>query len=234
MTNQSTPCSLSAMYRLVLMSACLAAAVAAPGANAQTPVKATTGPYVSAALGWGITSFKSDDFSPASIGGALGLPPGGVTRSDSPNSFGYKLNAGYRFNEWLGAEIGVVDLGEAKYDYRVSSPALDLTALYRTKAVTLAGVASMPVAPSVALFGKLGVAFTEATNDLAARASGLRASASAKTRKNNLYAGVGAEYRVNATLSMIGEYEYFGAVGDEANTGRARAQLLSVGVRYSF
>jgi hypothetical protein len=33
---------------------------------------------------------------------------------------------------------------------------------------------------------------------------------------------------------MIGEYEYFGAVGDEANTGRARAQLLSVGVRYSF
>ncbi len=231
LTRRHDPISL---LNLALLAAGLAAAIASPAARAQTPPPVTAGPYVGASLGWGITTFKNDDFSPAALAGSAGLPAIAVTGSDSPNTFAYKLNAGYRFNDWLGAEIGFVDLGKAKYDYRVPALGLDANVRYRTRAVTLAGVATMPVTADIALFGKLGVAFTEARNEVALSAAGLRDSDTTKKRKNNLYAGAGAEYRLTSNVSMVGEYEYFGTVGDADNTGRARAQLVSLGVRYAF
>lgn len=234
MTTQDVRRSPVTLLNLALLVGALATAMAAPVVGAQTPAKASPGPYVGAALGLGITNFKSEDFSPASVASSVGLPVGSLTGSDSPNTLGYKLSAGYRFNDWLGVEVGAVDLGKAKYEYRAPSLGLDVTSRYRTRALTLAGVASMPVTNDIALFGKLGVASTEVRNEFTATAAGSSASDSAKKRKSNLYAGAGAEYRLNANISLVGEYEYFGTVGDAANTGRARAQLVSLGVRYAF
>lgn len=234
MPSQDVSRSHVTLLNLALLAGALAASVAAPCVKAQTPATSRPGPYVGAALGLGITNFKSEDFSPASVASSVGLPVGSLSGSDSPNTLGYKLSAGYRFNDWLGVELGAVDLGKAKYEYRAPSLGLDITSRYRTRALTLAGVASMPVTNDIALFGKLGLASTEVRNELTATAAGSSASDSAKKRKTNVYAGAGAEYRLNANMSLVGEYEYFGPVGDAANTGRARAQLVSLGVRYSF
>lgn len=234
MTTQAVPRSPVTLLNLALLVGALATAMAAPGVGAQTLAKASPGPYVGAALGLGVTNFKSEDFSPASVASSVGLPVGSLTGSDSPNTLGYKLSAGYRFNDWLGVEVGAVDLGKAKYDYRAPSLGLDFKTRYRTRALTLAGVASMPVTNDIALFGKLGIASTEVRNELTVTGAGSSASDSTKKRKSNLYAGAGAEYRLNANISLVGEYEYFGTVGNADDTGRARAQLVSLGVRYAF
>jgi OOP family OmpA-OmpF porin len=234
---RAAPLSL-AQLNLALLAVGLAAGLAVLPAHAQSAgnasAKPSEGPYVGAALGWGITRFKNEDFSPSAVGAALGLPAGSVSGSDSPNKTGYKVNAGYRFNDWLSTEVGLVDLGKAKYSYSLPSLGVNATASYRTRAVTLAGVASLPVTADLSVYGKLGVAFTQAKNDLTASGGGLSDSDSVKKRKNNVYAGLGTEYRLTSNVSMVGEYEYFGTVGDRDNTGRATAQLVSVGLRYSF
>jgi OOP family OmpA-OmpF porin len=224
----------AALCNLTLLAVGLASAVAAAPAHAQAVHPPAAGPYVGAAAGWGITGFKGEDFSPAAAGAGLGLPAGSLTGSDSPNQFGFKLNAGYRLNEWLGAELGFADLGKAKYDYRSPAVGGGAAVSYRTRAATLAGVAWLPVTNEISLHGKLGVAFTQAENDLSLTAGGTRQSSSDRKRKNNLYLGAGAEYRLTSNVSMVGEYEYFGTVGDRDNTGRARAQLVSLGLRYAL
>jgi OOP family OmpA-OmpF porin len=215
------------------LSAGLVLAFTAPAAHAQASAP-RTGPYVGAALGWGNTGFRDSDFSAGAIAADLGLAASQVSAKDRPNTLGLKLSGGYRFNDWLGAELGLVSLGKAKVDYQVPAISGSASANYTVRATTLAAVASTHVAPDLSLYGKVGAAFTQAKNEVRATLFGVNVAESDKVNKTNLYLGVGAAYRLSSNVSLTAEYENFGTVGNSDKTGRARAQLVSLGVRYDF
>jgi OOP family OmpA-OmpF porin len=93
--------------------------------------------------------------SPATGGAYLGAGIGAADYNESLWSIsnfrdtGWKIFGGYQFNPYLTAEASWVDLGTVS----------DNSASIRTRGLSLAGIGSLPLGSSFALFGKLGAFF---------------------------------------------------------------------------
>jgi OOP family OmpA-OmpF porin len=184
----------------------LIAGTAAMGA-AQAQNQMFSKPYI----GVGVASVEHND----SVPGATN------TKSD-----GYTANAkvfgGVELNNMWGVEVGHTDFRESDSSYTLN--ALPGTATTKGRATYAAAKANLPVGERTSLFGKLGVAHNKAT--LSATDSVLNRSSS----KNEVYAGVGAQYNLNQQVALTAEYERYGKSKDFG----PKADVLTVGARYSF
>jgi OOP family OmpA-OmpF porin len=92
---------------------------------------------------------------PAIGGGYLGVGIGAADYNESLWSIagtrdtGWKIFGGYQFNPYLSAEAAWVDLG------KVSNSNESI----KTRGASLAGIGSLPLGTSFAIFGKLGAFF---------------------------------------------------------------------------
>jgi OmpA-OmpF porin, OOP family len=164
------------------------------------------GPYVGAALGRSSFSAKT------------GLP---TTASDEV-AVGGKLYGGYRFNGHFGVEAGYVRFGSLAQSVTLGGSTVEQGAKGRSLYVAATG--RMPVAQHIALLGKAGVSFGKVSG-----ADVLPASAQLVGSRRSLMAGIGAEYQLSPQVALTVDFDHFGKLSD-----RARANLLSAGVRYSF
>lgn len=129
--------------------------------------------------------------------------------SDSRDT-AYKLFAGYDFNRNWAVEGGWADLGKPTWQTRGER---------RETSWFLAGKGALPINDRFDLFAKLGAAWNKVDiND---------------TRKSDLFAGVGAEYKFNKQVGLRLEYEDFGKFGDD-NVGRHRANMWTIGVDFKL
>lgn len=202
--------------------------LSAAGARAQSQ-----GAYLGLGAGSSSAKFNSDDFS-------LGLPQ--VAESADTKSTGWKVFAGFRFNEYVAAEVGYVDLGKFKYNYNgggAGMAGLD----YTVSGFTLSGIGAFPVSEDFSLFGRVGV-FGSSTKLTLGSASGLvgtnlanagiTVGSSDTADKTTLYFGVGAQYDFTRHLAARVEYENYGEVGDSNDTGRATVSLISASLLFRF
>lgn len=121
----------------------------------------------------------------------------------------YKLFAGYDFDRNWAIEGGWADLGKPQWPQGES----------RETAWFLAGKGTLPISDQFDLFAKLGASWNKvAFND---------------TRKSDLLAGVGAEYKFNRQVGLRLEYEDFGKFGDDS-IGRNRANMWTIGLDFKF
>lgn len=195
-----------------------------PAAQAQ-PVKPF---YIGGGAGWAKLDLNNSDFPSSGtidLGGTVGTVPYTSTRDE--DSTGWKVFAGWRFNQYLAIEGGYVDLGRANLQY--TSPALagDINVKATDTAWTLAAVGTFPVGHNFSLLGKLGVAFHYTKTSATVNVPGASAGETESDHRAGFLWGLGAAYDFNPNFGVRLEYENFGTAGESDNTGRMGTSLVS-------
>lgn len=139
---------------------------------------------------------------------------------------GYKLYAGYQFNNTFGIEGGFTDLRKAEM-----SVAKVLSANAKTRNFYVAGTATLPLNEQFAVFAKAGFA----RNHVKATVTevGFKSESESANRTSPLL-GIGASYKFDKNVSLVAEFEHYGKVAKGDDGLNLKANLLSVGVRYAF
>jgi OOP family OmpA-OmpF porin len=190
---------------------------------------------------WGGVA-KTDMPSQADLDEEFNLDPSNPGESqldDTPNVWGALV--GYRFNRWLGTEVGYVNLGEVKYDFNgiFSSPDGDLPYImgYRFSSAgpSAAVVGFVPAGERFEFNGKAGiyVADTRETIHLYDVEFGENALHSrSDASQTELFAGIGGTWNVNQSFALRVEYQRFFDVGDDKKTFEQDIDVFSVGVLF--
>lgn len=185
--------------------------------------------YVGAGAGVSQGKFKNSDFS-------LNDPQ--ISESNDESGTAYKLVAGYQFNSYFAVEGGYTNLGKFNYGYTgVGALAGDTGKVsYKADAWHASVVGILPFAERFSLFGKLGIAATNAKGsfNINAPAFGLVGSGSERKSRTNALLGVGLGYDLSKNINLRAEYEDYGRLGNESDTGRVSASVWSLGLNYKF
>ena len=155
----------------------------------------------------------------------------GATCSVDDNDTGYKLFAGYRLGQYLSFEGGYVDLGKAKATATVPVTA---TASLSGSGVFVALLPQIPLGPSGAIFGRIGLAAVDAKLSAASGGTSLSDSSGAAS----IVFGGGAEFRLTNNVSIRGEWERY-AFDETLNLAGVKINapdidLLSASLVFSF
>lgn len=122
------------------------------------------------------------------------------------SSAAYNLDIGWRFNKWIGVDLGYWGLGEYKAD--------DSDFKTDTSAVTLGVLASIPVW-IIDIYGRGGAAWWEASNKNFDNDDG-----------TDPYYGLGLAFNLGGSLDIYGEWVRF-----DLNTNY---DTFGIGVRWTF
>lgn len=188
-----------------LIVALIASAAAMSAAQAQT----TTAPR--AYLGAGIAS-ADHDFK---MSGATNVDTEGYKASG-------KIFGGYEFDQTWGVEAGYTDFRKSDVNYSIGG--VNNRGETKGHAYYLAAKATLPVNEQFSVYGKLGA--TRVKSELET----LNAAQNMSRSKTEAYGALGAEYKLNQNVSLIGEYERYGKSKDFG----AKADVFTIGAKYAF
>ena len=196
------------------------------------------GPALAQGSGWyiggGIGSTKADfvrsDFTDFGTG----------THTADDDDVGSRFFGGYRLSPNLAVEGGLAFLGTYKQRYNSSGNIAVYD--YNASALTIALAGNLPVAGGLSLNGRVGIAFTAA--ELRLRRDDGNATApfcpdswwysDCVSQSTNLYWGLGAQLDVGPRWGIRLDYDNYGTVGEEFETGRADIETVSVNFVYRF
>lgn len=145
------------------------------------------------------------------------------TASQDKTSTGYKIMAGYQFDQTWAVEAQYFNLGKYKYN----DPGFE-TFNIKDNGVSVAVAGFYPLSADFSLLGKAGVA----VHNFKAKYHGPGITDSESKVETALLLGAGVEYNISPTLALRGEYEYLGK--PKALETKIRTSLFSVGLRYKF
>jgi OOP family OmpA-OmpF porin len=191
----------------------------------------TSGWYIGGGPGATNAKFERGDFT--------GLAAGTYSVDDSdvaPRVFG-----GYRVAPNWAVEFGIAALGSYKHRFNAGTG----TALYRydVSAATVAMAAQLPLGGGVSLNGRLGAAFTgtrlRGPTETGTITTTPPSCASTffddcTSTKTNFLWGLGVQFDINPRWGMRLDYDNYGEVGEEFETGRAKIEALSANVLFRF
>jgi len=210
---------------LVFAAAALAAALAAGSAAAQS-----TGWYIGGGGAMTNAKFSQGDFS--------GLATGTFSADDS--EFAPRFYGGYWVTPNWGFEFGAAALGS--YDLRYNNGGAG-TAVYEfsAAALTAALTGRLPLAGGVSLTGRAGLAFTAASLDLKVNNGTANPPlctnigySDCTSTETNFYWGVGGQFDLTPRWALRLDYDNYGEVGSQYETGRAKMETISFGVQFTF
>jgi opacity protein-like surface antigen len=192
-----------------LCCAALAALSVHAQAHAESGVAPTVnGPYVGAALGPAFGNREIDDSN---------------SRNDEHIGRGAKLFAGYQWTENFGVQAGYVRMQELNRN--TGSRATLVEQSVSGHSAYVAGTARLPLGPSFALTGKVGVSFGK-VSDAHPATPATNALLGSKT---SLLIGTGAEYVLNHSVAFTVELESYGKIASQV-----KGNTLTLGTRLSF
>ena len=210
----------------ILAAAALAALLAAGQAAAQN-----SGWYIGGGLGATQAKLERGDFT--------GLASGTYSADESDS--GARVFGGYRVAPNWAVEFGIAALGSYRHRFNAGTG----TAVYRydASAATVAMAAQLPLAGGVALNGRLGAAFT-ATRLRSPSISGTIATNppacqdlffdDCTSTKTNFFWGLGAQFDINPRWGIRLDYDNYGTVGEEFESGRAKIESWSANAVFRF
>ncbi len=209
----------------VLAAAALAALIASGHAAAQISAW-----YVGGGLGAAKAKFERSDFT--------SLETGPYTADDSDTAA--RIFGGLRLAPHWALEFGIASLGRYKHRFAAGSG----TAVYHydASAATVAMAANLPLAGGVSFNARLGAAFTVANLRLAVDNGTARIPScdsggwydECASSKTNAFWGLGAQFDIDPRWGIRLDYDNYGKVGEEFESGRARIETLSANVVLRF
>jgi len=186
---------------------------------------AKAGFYAGLDLGRSRLGVNADD-----IGGALANQGVAATTSVDRTDTAFGVNAGYRFNGFLGVEAAYERLG--RFDYSADTGTDTISGKFRASALSLSAVGFYPLAPQWSLYGKAGVTRTEAKLD-ATSENGTTAVDNASHTGTGLLVGAGLTYDFDRAYFAKAGWDHYTKVGDgSTGSGPIDVYLLGVGMRF--
>jgi OOP family OmpA-OmpF porin len=147
----------------------------------------------------------------------------------SDTSFG--VNGGYRFNRYFALEGALERLG--RFDYTASTGTDTIDGKFKASALSLAGVGIYPLSQQWSLYGKAGLARTDATLE-ASSESGATTVSNASHNGTGLLVGAGVTYDIDRTFFAKAGWDRYTKVGDDSSTGSGPIDLYMLGVGMRF
>jgi OmpA-OmpF porin, OOP family len=148
---------------------------------------------------------------------------GGTVSDCDEKSFAWKAFGGYQFIRYFGVEVGYADFGKARA--KVSSPGVgDVD--YKTRAVFLDGVVTVPIIQHLSFIAKGGVVRWNTKLNIDT-ATGLGLPSQNESGYSATY-GAGFEYMFTQTFGMRAEYEFYNSIGKESTTGETHIHVMSL------
>jgi len=148
---------------------------------------------------------------------------GGVVSDCDNKGFAFKAFGGYQFVRYFGVEVGYADFGRARA--KVSSPGQgDVD--FKTRAVFLDGVVTVPIISGLSFLAKGGVVRWNTKLNVAAN-TGLALPSQSETGFSGMY-GAGFEYMFSNSFGMRAEYEIYENMGNDNTTGETQIHMFSV------
>jgi len=209
----------------ILAAAALAALLAAAPAAAQN-----SGWYIGGGPGFTQADFERGDFT--------SLATGSYSADDdavAPRVFG-----GYRVAPNWAVEFGFTAFGRYKHRFQTGNTAAVYE--YDASALTAALAAHLPLGGGLSLNGRAGVAFTAAnlklSTDNGTATPRLCSDAwwysDCTSTETNLFWGVGMQFDINPRWGIRLDYDDYGTVGDQFESGRADMEQVSINVLFNF
>ena len=192
----------------------------------------TSGWYIGGGVGTARADFVRSDFT--------ALAPGAAYSAEDDDVSG-RLFGGYRLAPNLAIEAGIASLGS--YRHRYISGGDTAVVDFHATAFTVAAAGNLPIASGFSLNGRLGVAFTAAElrerrndNNLATIpfCPDIWWYRDCASRSTNLYWGLGAQFDIAPRWGIRLDYDNYGEVGAEFETGRADIETMSVNFLWRF
>jgi len=165
------------------------------------------------------------------------LTPSITARSTlSENDTGFKLFAGYQFNENLAVEGGYVDLGKpAELNSVVTAPSAGtIKATVKNNGWNLDVLGILPIIDAFSAFAKVGLYYSKTTLDISATGGGGTAAGSWSAKEINPKIGLGANYTFAKYVGVRAEWERYKKLGNNNTTGEGDVDLWSMGLAFKF
>jgi hypothetical protein len=164
----------------------------------------------------------------------------GIESSLDDSDIGWGLHVGYRFNRYVAAEIGYVDLGEALYeailavDDGVETFPLEVSSRFASSGPTAAVLGMLPIGERFDVHAKAGLYFADTrfrarVRDVEFDQNILHDEIHAGERE--VFLGVGGAWNISDSYSLRFEYQRFLDVGDD-DTTETDVDLISLSVLF--
>ena len=150
------------------------------------------------------------------------------------------LQAGYRFNRWLAADVGFFSLGSFQYastgtvdDAGTIRPSA-FTFGYKVRGVSVGGTATLPLGRNLELRARAGIANSDVNIRYSATVDADTLADKYSDTSQDLYYGVGAGFVVWDYYRIGVDYLHYDKVGKASGTGTTSVDnvMLTVGFRY--
>lgn len=197
---------------------------------------ADSGAYMGLGLGYTTKKYESE----SALARSYDVGDDSFSNNEKQNRFGFKLYGGYQFNDNFAVEGGYAYFNKDKLSFNTQNSDISGSGQIQTKLqamfVTANGI--IPLNDSFAVFGKAGLALMHAKSDGSFSFSSIYGSGhiSGNADKNSVtpVIGAGAEWKLNKSVALRAEYEYFGRPKVTDSFKMDRVDMLSVGVRTNF
>ena len=155
--------------------------------------------------------------------------------SSDDNDIAYRAFVGYQFMPYLGVEAAYVDLGSFSFRTDVQ-PTGSFTGKPKINGAELSLVGRLPIGDRFAVYARAG-AFRARTRTAYAGDGSVELADGAERQSKHgtepAYA-VGASYAFTPSLGLRAEWARYMNLGGELTGGKTNANLVSVGLVYSF
>jgi OOP family OmpA-OmpF porin len=134
------------------------------------------------------------------------------------DSTSFRINAGWRFNDYFAFEGGYHNFGSFDQSYMIEDEVVDVS--LKADGFTLGFVGNLPLGDRWSLFGRTGAYFWDGDADI----NNVTAESPGDT---NLYFGAGVKFALNENLSLTAD-------GTRYDLDGASSNVFSVGLNFNF
>jgi hypothetical protein len=204
------------------------------------PAVASADPYFSLFYGKGSTDISRGELNALAVDitSALGGtdPSGRSDLNDMDSVWGAQI--GYRFNHWVAAEVGYVDLGKASYvanlvsDFGTGAEEYQARGRFISSGPTVAVLGMLPLGERFDLYARGGVYFADTRFRVRFEFFDQSLSAEMKASTQEYFGGLGFAWNINDDYGLRAEATHFLDVGDDDRTGEASVTMLTIGVLF--
>ncbi len=169
------------------------------------------------------------------------IPFTNTVKTTDDSDFGYEAVFGYRFNRYVAAELGLLQVGEVENrltgDFGPPGNTLPgyVSLDYKFGGPVLAAVGFLPLNDKFELFARGGVLFASSDRDVIVNIDGESTNlGGTRGDSTELVYGAGLQFHVNVMFTVRAEYMIFRDVGDPNTTGTESLNNMSLGLIVRF